>query len=254
VSADGRYIAAGWGSDRHRAGMGTGEYPEGLHLYEVATGQQVWVRPIEAQDASVMTLTRDSRTLIVGTHHGTWDYHDLRPVDWKEPARWRDRDYDLAWQVLAERDAVKGYTAVWNLSSRGNEAVAWLRKQVKPGTIPRSRIKGYLADLDSNDFETRRTARQELAKLGEAAEAALREASKAPPSAEVKHALEQLLALLEKRSPERLRAGRLLTVLERIGTRQARTLLDELAKGAAGAYLTEEARRASGRVALRGGR
>jgi hypothetical protein len=207
LSADGRYMATGWGSRRHMGGIVTSGSPEGIHLWEVATGQQVWVQRMQEADAAVMTLTRDSSTLIAGTQRGTWHYHDLRPPDWEEPATWKDADYDRAWQLLAGSDAVKAYAAVWDLSSRGNEAVAWLRKQVKPIAVPGERIKRLLADLEN-----------------------------------------------AKPSLDRLRAGRLLSVLERIGTREARVLLDELAKGAPGAYMTEEARRASGRVAMRIGR
>jgi hypothetical protein len=41
--------------------------------------------------------------------------------------------------------------------------------------------------------------------------------------------------------PERLRAHRALEVLERVGTADARTVVDEVSKGAAGSRLTRDA-------------
>ena len=47
---------------------------------------------------------------------------------------------------------------------------------------------------------------------------------------------------------ERLRQARALEVLEAMGTPEARTLLDELAKGAADAWLTRDAKTALERL------
>ena len=254
LSPDGRYIATSWGSRRHLGGLVIRQSEaKGAHLWEAVTGKQVWARAVKQTDAVIMTFTPDGQTLIVGTKAGTWDYLELRPANWKAPAGWKAGDYDRAWQALGETDGAKAYATVWDLSSRGDEAVSWLQQKLKPaGALPAG-VKNLLADLDSDDYDRRKKARHELEKLGEEVEPALREANRKPPSLEVKRALAALLARLDRTgpSPQRLRAGRALTVLERVGSKAARSLLDGLGKGAEGAFLTEQARLARARLGAR---
>jgi hypothetical protein len=58
-------------------------------------------------------------------------------------------------------------------------------------------LERWIADLDSDTFATRDTARRELEKLGSAAAPALRQALAAKPSPETGRAIEQLLARLK---------------------------------------------------------
>jgi hypothetical protein len=142
---------------------------------------------------------------------------------------------------------------MWDLASLGDDATAFLGKEMKQAVPFALRVRKLIADLDSGAFATRQAAQQELDRLGEAGEPFLREALAKGPSAEVKRVVERLLARLDRAgpTPERLRDGRVLTVLERIGSPAARSLLERLGKGASAAYLTEEARQACARLALR---
>jgi hypothetical protein len=73
----------------------------------------------------------------------------------------------------------------------------------------------------------------------------------APPSAEVKRRAEVILEKYRaglSASPEGLRLVRSVEVLEHLGTAEARTLLETLAKGPAGAELTVEAKAALERL------
>ena len=91
-----------------------------------------------------------------------------------------------------------------------------------------------LTELDSESFEAREKAEQELARFGDKAEPALRAALEAQPSPEVRKRVEGLLARLNEPpqlSPlvvEKLRAVR---VLEQVGTPAARAVLAQLADG-----------------------
>jgi hypothetical protein len=112
-------------------------------------------------------------------------------------------------------------------------------------------LQQLIADLDADEFATREAASASLAKLGEAAGAACRKARDGDPSAEQRQRLETILAGYSpwaQETPECLRTLRSLEVLERAGTEEARRTLEALAKGAAGAWQTEQARAALQRL------
>src|SRR5262245_11485311 len=111
-------------------------------------------------------------------------------------------------------------------------------------------------DLDSDDFPTREAASQGLPRWIVEAESSLRQVLAKKPGADLRWRVETLLDALD-RSPlkdERLRQSRALSALEWAGTHEARLVLEGLAKGADGAWLTREARAALARLAQRGGR
>jgi RNA polymerase sigma factor (sigma-70 family) len=117
------------------------------------------------------------------------------------------------------------------------------------------RLAGWLADLESDQYTTRQQATEELEKLGEAVELALRSALENRPPLEsrcrIRWLLDRLRAERLSPPPERLRTMRAVEVLERIGTSQARQLLDLLARGAPDVALTIEAKCALDRLSRR---
>jgi hypothetical protein len=161
--------------------------------------------------------------------------------------------FDALWADLRGDDARKAYRAEWALALTPQLAVPFLRSRLPPVVPPdATRLAKLVADLDADRFEDREKASEELRRLGELAEMALRKALAGAPTAELRKRAEDLLAALDGDGPlvasERLRQGRALEVLERIGDREARSLLRELAGGAAGARLTREARAALDRL------
>ena len=103
------------------------------------------------------------------------------------------------------------------------------------------RIRGWIADLDSEQFATREAATAELTKLDRAAEPALRQALAKKPPLEQRRRIERLLERLA--TPGRkLHAARVTTVLEQIGTAEARKVLEALADEPAETLLSREAR------------
>ena len=142
------------------------------------------------------------------------------------------------------------------LSHSPAEAVAFLRKRLAPVLAPDGkRVQALLADLDSDVLATRDRASAELAKLSDAAAEACRKALADRPSPEKRRRLERLLKPLDAEvshpPPQRLRLARCLEVLERIDSPQARGVLTALAGGAAGAWLTQEAKEAAARLSRR---
>lgn len=122
-------------------------------------------------------------------------------------------------------------------------------------TVDTRTISQLVADLDSDRFETRQHASEQLEKLAELAEPALHRALQDKPPLERRQRIDQLLEKLavqrDTPSPERLRMLRALEALEQMQTPDARRALEEYAKGAAAADLTQEANAALGRLAKR---
>ena len=153
------------------------------------------------------------------------------------------------WSALSGADAGKAYQALRQLVASPRQAVPLLRKHVRPARarpVPAESIARWIAQLDDEDFAVRRQAAADLQGAGRAAEAALRKALADGPSAEKRRRIEQLLEKLDQPGPsaEALAALRAVEVLERLGTPEARRLLDELGKGDPDAPLTQDARAA----------
>src|SRR5207245_4988388 len=151
-------------------------------------------------------------------------------------------------------DAAKAFKSIWILAAAPEQAVPFLQQQLRPAAAPdRARVAQLVTDLDSNRFAVREKAAEELEKLGESAEPALRKVLQSDSSPEVRRRAGQLLAKLAGpvTSAQALRAIRGVMVLEQIGTPEAQEILKDLATGAAEARLTREAKAALDRLACR---
>src|SRR5262249_50282740 len=101
----------------------------------------------------------------------------------------------------------------------------------------------------------REAATKELQKTDRQVEPFLQEAMKSNPSLETRRRLEQILSSVhDAPSREVLRTIRAIMALERIGTGEAQAVLEWLAKGAAGARETAEAKASLERMRHRVGR
>ena len=128
-----------------------------------------------------------------------------------------------------------------------------LRPAPDPGPDAAKRLAKLTADPDNDDFATREKATEEIAKMGSAAEPALRRALDGKPSPEMRQRVEHVLDKLREPAvaPETLRAIRAVETLEQVGTPEARRVLEAVAKGAEGDRLTAEAKAALARIATR---
>src|SRR5262249_33925892 len=108
-------------------------------------------------------------------------------------------------------------------------------------------VARLLKDLDSDEFDVREKASEQLEKLGAGIEPNLREALKGEPTEEARTRVQQILGRMESGSS--VRGSRALEVLERIGSPEAKEVLQSLAKGASEALLTKEAQASLERLA-----
>jgi hypothetical protein len=158
------------------------------------------------------------------------------------------------YSALASDDAAKAYKAIWSLVAAPKESVPFLAERLKPAAaVDEKRIAAFVAALDSEKFAEREKATEELGKLGEAAEPALEKLLKGTPSPEARRRAEAIVAKLGGvvTNPEQLRTLRAIEALEHIGTPEAMQVIEKLAKGAAGARETEDARRSLERLKKR---
>jgi sugar lactone lactonase YvrE len=158
-----------------------------------------------------------------------------------------DGKLEALWADLGGDDARRAYRAVVALAGRPDEAVPFLREQLRPFAAADApdddpeRVARLIADLEGDEFAVREKASRELARLGKRAEPALRKALAGATGPELKRRLEQLLAQPEqpRLSPEQMQAGRALEALERIGNADARRALEGLSKEARNRWLKQ---------------
>jgi WD40 repeat protein len=214
-----------------------------VRLWELVTGREVLRLTGHKGYAHEVSFGADNRTILSCGEDGGVYLWTLRP-----PAEGRTKpSLDSLWSALADEPS-KAYRAIWTMSET-KEASAFLRGKIAPAKpIAKERLAKLIADLDSDRFAVRESATKALAKLGELAVPALREALRDKPSPEVRKRLEELVKVkhVETRtlSAEELRIWRAIDVLERLGTAEARELLKALVAGAPGALSTTAAQTA----------
>jgi hypothetical protein len=227
--------------------------PEGgILLFDWLSGEVVASLPGAPDSGMLAVFSPDGRRIVTATSDESsalvWDVTGVakRPL----PAVARP-DLQRWWAELGEESPRVGYRAIWRLAASREQALPFLAdslRAIKP--LEPSRIARLIDELDSTDFETRQRASRQLEQLGELVVDDLRKALQAGPSLEQARRIRPLLVRLAGpvASGEQLRALRAVAVLEQIGGVQAQKILAELAAGAAGARLTEEARSALERM------
>jgi hypothetical protein len=234
----------------------TGSYDKQVRVWEVRTGKLV--RETEAHSGWVwgIALTHDEKALASCSVDSKLLYWELAGLTRPSPtsARLSSRDLDARWTELADPDPARAYPAVYALASDPARSLPMLEKRLttsRPGTVTQAGLQKMIADLDSDEFEVREKASVDLDQAGQQAQAALVRLVSNPPSLEAKRRAQRLLARLDRAgvAPEALLALRSVQALEYIGTREARTVLEKLARGAGGSRLQEEASQAVKRLA-----
>ncbi len=163
-SPDGRLVAAGCDS------------PEVL-LLETATWTEV--RRLKGHTGGVwhLAFTPDGRSLVTGSFDATglvWDMTGRAFV--KKPARpLTDAGLEQLWLALGQPKAEEGYQAVWSLVQSAEQALPFLDARLGPAPADAKTMARLLANLDSEDFTMREAASAALARLGQSAEADLKE-------------------------------------------------------------------------------
>ncbi len=200
-----------------------------------------------------LAFAPNGRSLVSGSWDTTalvWDMKDRqKPGSVRGPLS--ETDLERAWVALRLPDPAMAHAALWSLVESPRQAVALFAKRLRPEATRERTAEQMIADLNSPRYALRNKATAELARLGERARPALVRALANGPTLETRRRIEGLLEKLgrSRPNPEDLRAVRALEVLERIGTPEARHLVEALARGSGDGLLTIEARATRARLA-----
>ncbi|MGH7172582.1 MAG: hypothetical protein ACRELF_04335, partial [Gemmataceae bacterium] len=227
-----------------------------LYLWEVNSGRQVSSFVCLNQPIDAEALGPDGFTLATAMRDGTIELHDIRPREWKRVRRSGLASWELqrCWRMLRSSDGWAADEAAWMLAADAKQSLPLLREQLHRGSTDEE-IGRLIEQLDSDSFTLREAATEKLQHLDLAAEPALRRILRERPSLELRRRVKDLLEDIDRhRTPgpagENLRAVRAIRALERMNTKEARAILEDLARGGAGAWQTQEAREAVQRLKL----
>jgi hypothetical protein len=160
-------------------------------------------------------------------------------------------DASALWPALASLSPVTAWKAMLQLEARPDQAVALLGGRVQlPAAERGAAVTRLLSELDNDRFSVRQAAERKLRDMGRVAEPALRQALDRAAGAEARQRLRGTLTeVLKQPVPgERLRDLRVIEILERIGSPDARAVLEKWAGGPSLEPLTLDARSAIGRL------
>jgi len=231
----------------------------GITLWEVASGQE---RAHCDKERDAIVLTPNDGAMLVRSCDDHAEVLDCRrifrrhgsPFDYlfdvtlapQSPKPYTLADRKSRWNMLLSDYGAGAYDALCTLADQPEPTMVWLRQHVSPApSLADPRVVDQLiADLDSNYFTVRQKAELELERLGSQTEKPLQRTLRNGPTLEVTRRVERLLALLrpEGIAPERVRAARIVELLERMDRPECQGLLERLAAGGDGAPITEEAR------------
>jgi WD40 repeat protein len=228
---------------------------EMLSLWETVTGQMR--HHFEGHTFSIhnMTFCADGSLLAASSADAPaylWDVYGK--YDQNPPAneKWSAEELQRLRQGLCGSDAKIAFKTIRRLVRNPNPALGVLREHLKPAEpVDAKRVKQWLSDLASDDFDTRHTAQAELEKLGDRIEAPLKDALAMSPVLEAKRRVQGLLEKVDALTAERFTRLRALEALEQIGTPEAVEVLETLAAGERGARLTRDGAAALNRVRKR---
>jgi RNA polymerase sigma factor (sigma-70 family) len=224
-----------------------------VHVWDVMTGRELGIFKGHALPVQAIAFAPDGKTVASASEDTTvliWDVSNLSgvapPTKSLQPANLERR-----WKSLAEPDAKKGFESIAELVAAPRDTLAFLKPRLKPAaSIDMKRVEELLSQLNSEQFQTRKKAEDELSKLDSQIVPAIEKSLTANLPLEPKLRLEELRNKLTRMTLEgdRLQAYRAIEVLELIGTSEARQLLQMLVDGAPGALVTVNAKAALKRL------
>lgn len=226
-----------------------------LRLFDVASSKEL--RQINGSRGGVVcvALSADGKLAATGSADGRTRIWDLAGTAEKPPAASNLTAKDLAalYGELSNADPATNRKAFATLLANPKQSVPFLHEKVKTTAQLKvdSRVTKLIAELDSDDFEVREAATEELTKMGEKAAGALRQALTGDVSFEVRSRINKMLKALPEQaalSPEIVRVFEAIELLEQLATPDARAALQALARESLDSRVMREVRGAVERL------
>src|SRR5262249_25768903 len=156
-----------------------------VRLWDVASGKEIRAFTGDQDLVLSVAFAPDGKTLASGNWDSSilvWRIFGVPGGSDLEPA-----ELQAFWTDLGGSDATRAYRAIYALVAVPHQSVPFLREELLlRGRAPDPRhIAQLIADLDSDMFQARQKADQELEKLGGWAEPALRKTLDDKPSLEL---------------------------------------------------------------------
>jgi RNA polymerase sigma factor (sigma-70 family) len=230
-----------------------GEGESTIQVIELATGGvRTQFRGHRAM-LETLVFAPDGKLLASGSCDNTALLWDLLGQGERSPGALATKELQALWEKLGSADAQPAHQAMGTFTRAQEQAIVWVREHLPPTQKPGSeQVARLLRELDDDRFAVREEADAALLRLAELAVPALRQALDGKPSAEVRRRVTRLLERIDgEKTPEQLRSLRAVEVLERLGTAEARQVLEDLAKGTPEARQTQEATASLQRLAGR---
>jgi WD40 repeat protein len=238
LSPDGRYLAVSLYP------------PAGIRIYDLATGAEAGPFNAHAGYVQQLAFSPDGKLLASAGTDTTavlWDMSRMRPsaAAASEPTA---AELESLWTRLSG-DGESAHRAIWLLSA-SPKAAAFIAAKLSDNAAPKLRpLADLITELDHDKFAVREKATRDLRAWGELARLELMKARGNSPSAEKARRIDQLLKDLGQELPlAQIRSLRALEVLERLGTPEARKVVERLTKDA-DAGVADDAKRALERMA-----
>jgi hypothetical protein len=226
-----------------------------IHLVEVATSRERHRFPGHEGGTAALAFSPDGRVLYSGGNDTTvlaWDLTGrlLLKAEWGKPVG--ARGLRECWARLGEGDSGGTYRSGRRLAGSPGEAIPFLRERLLSfPRVERKQVAGLAARLDSEAYQSRLRAAEELKGLDFHALEYCREALGGKLPLEALRRLEGVVRHQERswrEGPDGLRCRRAVEVLESVGSPEARRALEEVAAGAPGSALAAEVREALARL------
>ena len=224
VSADSRFLAAG-----NEKGV--------ITIFDVTRDRNVSSSSGHQGNVNALAFSRNGAYMLSGADDTTallWDVGGLllRLRLSTQLTRLTKKDFQSYWDDLGNLNARKAYQAIRLLRFSDPSIFPWIRHRLsseKPPSL--EEIRGLIANLDHDSYSKREDAMQQLTMLAGTAETTLRNVLCSHPSLETHRRIEIILERLQgdKLCREELRRIRLVELLERIRTPEAKDLLTFLA-------------------------